>query len=1469
MREYDLILGILACQLRLVSRGSLIRSVALADKSEDPLSEILLANHALSVADYELLIRLVDNIIHAHRGDEKAALETFGGQEAVESAFIHSVHFEEGTWQPQADKTILAEHLPHGLPPQIMPESLGRYTGGSEYARGGIGRVLLVHDEQMGRDIILKELLPQHTTSPTAETLSRPHSPGSPGSPIRQSAAMMARFLQEAQVTGRLEHPSIVPVYELGIRTDGQLYYTMKLVRGHTLSVAIKECTGLDTRLALLRFYLDICQAMAYAHSKSIIHRDLKPSNIMIGEFGECVVLDWGLAKVLEEQDAHQDDLNKTIDQLKMDGQDPQAHHTRSKEVLGTPLYMSPEQARAENDLVGPRSDVYSLGVILYEILSGEVPHLWTNTLDTVQRVGTLPAPPLHSAAPDVPPELAAICDKALQHDPTHRYPSARELADDINQFLDGAVVEAYSYKARDLLKRVYRQHKTLIHTISLAAMVIITMGIISYVNIVRANQKTEQARVVAVEQRAIAETQRDAAEAQRTRAETAEERTAREKYVSDIRLADAYVRDYQFQAAEDTLLATHPAYRHIEWGYLMAQCHQDLATLRGHTNVVFETFFSPDGKSIVTVAGDQSARLWDSETLAVLQEWTYSDALLRHVAFNPGGSQLALCLTDGSVRMVDPGTGEALFMLKGHTAPVNFCAFNAAGDRLLTASSDRTAKLWDLAGREVVLTLNEHPDELKAVGFCDGEQKLYTVTSDEHIRLFEGNGTQLSVAPGMAVKPSKTGTFLVARQGNHAFLYQASDLSEVLRLPHEAAVRWATYHADRNVVVTACADGNARLWNAENGTLEKIFNVREDLRQCQIAPDGRLLITMAVNGLIVVWDLDNSNEIARFSGHRGATATMDFDPHGQRLLTCSMDGTARLWKTTGSPLIGTLATLTDRVTGLSIARDGATRLAATSQDGQVIVQDFRSGQRIYTGAFSEKLGGTKAAIAPQGDRLVLVTDQFHPLVLQLPEGQVLHRLKGHDGYIQRVNYSSDGTTIATNSWDSTTRLWDATTGASQGVLAGHTDIVYHAAFSSDGTHVATASNDKTAIVWNRADQTKVFSIQHTGRVVHVAFSHDADLVATASADDTIQVWRVSTRNKVFDLSGQTSDITSVSFSADDKRLLSVSRDHTVRIWELATGSALLDVDTGSEAATDADFGSENNTLLITMESGAIKRLFGFPIDTPPPLRTPDGLQEHLIAYKATRAANLSSQPVPDSGGAINHILSAPGTIERLTALSALTTATPADQAPTLTEDIAARFRPVPLQAGDVLLSLNGNAPEAFSAYVTALTRTPPDQNGTPFYLEVLRNSVPTRFNITMLPVTENTRTITMPRAQATALLEQAIKTLQSNSEAILQVNKRWAQYARHPMEKPDSLAGLLVNVPGNLFGRKLLDAAGIQPLDRILTVHDTPVTSLSQLITLCENGLRHLEANETFTLTLHIQRGEYEARTVTITHQP
>lgn len=1431
MRDYDLLVGILANQLRLVSRGTLMHyATTLTESSHASLLDYFLESRALNEKDQQILCRLADTIIHAHHGDEKAALRAFGGEDAAAEAFAGSIVHTDTGWAPSENQTILANALPHGLPAQITPETIGRYTRGSEYARGGIGRILLVHDEQIGRDVILKELLPEHTTSPTDSTLSRIPQPESPRSPMRQSAAMMARFLQEAKITGQLEHPSIVPVYELGTRKDGQLYYTMKLVRGETLTESIKKSESPEDRLSLLRSFLDVCQAMAYAHSKGVIHRDLKPSNIMVGEFGECVVLDWGLAKMQKDVDAHRDALEKTISQLKL-GEEPLAEFkTRSKDIMGTPLYMAPEQARGEVDAVGVQSDVYSLGVILYEILSGELPHPWSNSIDTIRRVGTLPAPSITKAAPHTPPELAAICDKALAFHTTKRYASARELATDVQHFLEGAVVGAYAYKFTDLLGRLYRKHRPIILTTCGAALVLLLVGIFSYISIYREREKAVKAEATAVIARNVAVQARTTAEEERGRAEAAEARTAREKYISDIRLADAYVREFKFQAAEDTLLATEPHFRNIEWGYLVAQCNQDLATLSGHTNVVFKSFFSPDGKSIVTVGGDFTARLWNAETYAQVHEWRYPEIYLRHAVYSPDGTRLALCLSDGTVHIVDPTSGAEISTLSGHTAPVNYCTFNAAGDRLITASSDRLVKIWDLTSRSVLLTLEEQEGEVKAVGYCNAEQSLFTVTDNKPIRLYSLDGRFISEGPGERVHAPGDGALIVARHENEAVVYKGSDLSVVLRLPHEDIVERVTYYPEFQRVVTACADGIARVWRMPEGTIEQVFNVRHPLKDCKLSPDGRLLAAIAVNGLTVVWDRASAREVNRFSGHREAAAGLEFDPNGGRILTWSMDQTARLWRAEQDPSTVKIAEAGPEAYRISTA-PMADMASLVTRSGHLLVQDLKSESPAYTASFQPQVGAIESVLAPDGSALVVVPDNFLPLLVSLPDGKIIRRLEGHEGYITGVAYSGDGAVIATSSWDDTVRLWDGKTGVATGVLKGHKDTVQCVALSQDGKYVASGSIDNTAILWEHTGGTKLFEIQHKRAVNNVAFSHNDAMVATASDGGTIQVWQVNPSTRLFELGAQLYNVERVAFSLDDKRLLSISSGNTLRLWELESGQSLVDIDVPESSLADAAFAPGSGSLLLAGASGNLLEL-NIPLDDPAYPSVDDAsLKSFVDAFRDRRnTRRLTTAPTPASERR-DRILPYPQALEALRSLTVATDLVPQGESLIITEALEAQCWPLGVIVGDTLLNINGKAQQDYAAFSESLENATLPPEGASFYLDVVRNLVPLRINISYLPLNTESRELALPDNQARALLERGVAALAANTESILQVNHRWAEYARMPLDKPDSIEGLWIIDPRSLLHKKMLQTAELQVGERLLSYNGNTITNSTVLL--------------------------------------
>ncbi|MBL8916624.1 MAG: protein kinase [Archangium sp.] len=333
-----------------------------------------------------------------------------------------------------------------------------------ELGRGGIGRVLLMGDTHLGRDVAMKVLLARGTKAP------------------EEQRGIELRFVREARVTGQLEHPAIVPVYELGRRPDGNLYYVMRRVSGRTLDAALEEAADLQARLAFMPHVLAACQAIAYAHSRHVVHRDLKPQNVMLGKFGETHVVDWGLAAVRGSDQAPS--LSKASDS----GTVRLAPKLTSgaEMVMGTPAYMSPEQARGQIALVDELSDVWGLGTILYEVLTGVPPR---NSLDRFN------VKPVLEVEPNAPRELAAICTKALEEVRQKRYQSAEAVVNDVAAYVHGRRVEAYSYRAIDLLRRFAWQYRAPLFVGLAALITIITMSVIS---VRRVRAERDEARQLA-----------------------------------------------------------------------------------------------------------------------------------------------------------------------------------------------------------------------------------------------------------------------------------------------------------------------------------------------------------------------------------------------------------------------------------------------------------------------------------------------------------------------------------------------------------------------------------------------------------------------------------------------------------------------------------------------------------------------------------------------------------------------------------------------------------------------------------------------------------------------------------------------------------------------------------------------------------------------------------------------------------
>ncbi len=355
-----------------------------------------------------------------------------------------------------------------------------RYVVRRELARGGMGRISIADDLQLGRTVALKEVL-------------SPHGP------------LAARFARELALTSRLQHPSIVSVHDGGIWPSGELVYVMKLVQGEPLDKVIARTTTVADRIALLPHGIAICEAIAYAHAQGILHRDLKPANVLVGDYGETVVIDWGLAKDLHDARPTEPTASTPYRAL--------AHHaeTVDGDVMGTPAYMPPEQANG--DPVDARADVYALGAVLYHVLAGAAPYTGKTAVDVLDAVLDHPPALLADRAPGIPRELVTIVDKAMARRPEDRYASAGELAADLRRFQTGQLVGAHRYSTTQLIRRWVRKHRTAVSVAALATLLLALVGALSIRRIVAEERQAEAARVRAEHNRALAERNSEDAE--------------------------------------------------------------------------------------------------------------------------------------------------------------------------------------------------------------------------------------------------------------------------------------------------------------------------------------------------------------------------------------------------------------------------------------------------------------------------------------------------------------------------------------------------------------------------------------------------------------------------------------------------------------------------------------------------------------------------------------------------------------------------------------------------------------------------------------------------------------------------------------------------------------------------------------------------------------------------------------------
>lgn len=997
---------------------------------------------------------------------------------------------------------------------RLLSEARGRYRHISQQGSGGMGRVLLVHDNSVGRDVALKELM------------SDPLSGGAgPDTPVREAARHASRFLQEALITARLEHPNIVPVYEVGKRASGQLFYTMRLVRGSTLGEAIARCGSLAERLKLLPHFRDLCHAIAYAHSRGVIHRDIKPHNVMIGMFGETVVLDWGIAKVKGQDDVFASSISSMPHDIRENSE--AWTQTELGTAVGTPQYMSPEQAEGRIDDITPQSDVYALGVVLYEMLAGIAPFHAGSLTALLDKVSRGNYEPLERIAPGAPPELAGICRKAMQLRARDRYASVMELAEDIDRWQAGLLVKAYEYRFAELARRYYRKRRTLVNTLAACGLLLALAIGVSYWNVVSARERERDQRLIAEQQ----------------------------TYASQVLLAQQHIDDLNYGEARRLLEQTQPAYRNWEWGWLAAQCALDDLTLESSGGYVFDAQFTGDGARVVTVSTAGHLDVFNAATGARLHTWTVPAGSVRMVDHHPTRPAFVTANDDGVLRVyfADAPQREVMTFKISDTS-VN-SVHHAAGDQLIAADEAGQVFLGKADGSEFrKLQVTRHPLWDAHLSPDGGKMAAWT-KNDEIILVDVATESKLNSISGKQPAWSPQGEYLACAQGHEVRVFHVTTGEARTLAGHAAPVNSVMFSPDGSMLLSASEDRSIRLWDVATGALRTSLDLGHPAARAVFSADGSRVLAFSRKGLMRVWHGEGYKAQQDFAGHAMAVMCANFSPDGARLLSSSMDGTAKVWSIGSSPLFTAVPTPHSPIHGAAIEHNQIA-LTTLHEDGKLQVEPL-----LYEGSWGLSTGspewGSAAAFANKGTRLVAALDAFSPVVLDAQRGEVIRLLQGGQAKVRSMAGHPESPLVVTGDWDGGITLWDTESGDAVNRVDAFKEAVSALAFNTDGGQLAAASRTGQLCLYRVDSLELIKSLEAPVELYGLSFMPDGSRLVVSGDEGYLALHDLNGAASPTLLHGHTGPVHWGGVDQQGERLISAGADGTTRIWSAVRGDLL------------------------------------------------------------------------------------------------------------------------------------------------------------------------------------------------------------------------------------------------------------------------------------------------------------------------
>jgi WD40 repeat protein/serine/threonine protein kinase len=956
--------------------------------------------------------------------------------------------------------------------------------------RGGRGIVYLADDARLPRRVALKMILAGSDAGPRD----------------------LARFRIEMEAHARLEHPNIIPIYQVGDYQD-RPFFAMEYVSGGTLKERLQE--GLPPPRDAARLAETLARAMHYAHQRGVLHRDLTPANVLLQSVSA------------KDTKGHQDQWAEDRDRKAerptppprvpscpawitftpkisdfglakfLDAKASQTCLTRSHEIVGTASYMAPEQAAGKVGEVGTLTDVYGLGAVLYQMLTGHAPFEGASIgeiLTKVQSDGALPPPPRRWRSA-VPADLELICLKCLEKESARRYASAEQLADELGRFREGKpLIHTRPVGRVERLWRWCRRNPALAAACTITVLALIAGTSVSAVF------GLSKARTAGKLVLALDESREKARQLEETNRKAADLALALGLHLceqGDVSLGVLWLAQSLETAPPDAKDLQRAIRTNLAaWGDTLRPLR---ATLPASSEVL-AVAYSPDGKLVVTGTEDGTAQLWDAAT------------------GEPSGPPLRCGAPPGSCAADVPRRNRIMAV-----------TFGPDSRTVLVGSWDKSAYLWDVATRQAI-TLT-HPDEVWAVAFspdgkqvltgsgepflpptkpCRGEARLWEAATGKLLHVLPHGDRVYTVAFNRDGRVALTGS-----SDKTARLWDAASGCLLRTLPHEGRVWAAIFSPDDTKVLTGSSDNTARLWDVATGRLIVTLPHTGAVWAVAFSPDGQILLTGDYNHTAQLWKTETGAALRPPLPHDGPVHAGAFSPDGKTVLTGCGDRTARLWDVaTGRPL------------GPPLLNQGEVRAVAFSPDGKTA------------------LTGSQDPSAHTGQaRLWDLTPKYAAAPLRPP------------GKVSAVALSSDGK-WALAGGEGRAWLCETATGNPVGEPFGPEGEVAAAAFSPDGKTVLLAE-DEIACRWDVASRQRFGPGFRCGTTIHaLAFSPDGRTVLTGAGGGA-RLWKVTTGDPVGEPLSHESPVWAATFGPEGKTAMTGCLDGTARLWDLTSGKPL------------------------------------------------------------------------------------------------------------------------------------------------------------------------------------------------------------------------------------------------------------------------------------------------------------------------